>query len=69
MWSVCCLKVSAMAVLHNMNGTNAPAAVILIRVLIGGTFLSAGIQKFLYPTSLTLGVSLWRRAGEVGHSS
>ena len=47
-----------MAVLHNMNGTNAPAAVILMRVLIGGTFLSAGIQKFLYPTSLTLGVSL-----------
>ena len=55
MWSFCCLKVSAMAVLHNMNGTNAPAAVILIRVLIGGTFLSEGIQKFLYPNLVGAG--------------
>jgi putative oxidoreductase len=29
--------------------TNAPAAVILIRIMVGGVFLSEGIQKFLYP--------------------
>jgi len=29
--------------------TNAPGAVILIRLVVGGVFLSEGIQKFLYP--------------------
>lgn len=29
--------------------TQAPAAVILIRLLVGGVFLSEGIQKFLFP--------------------
>ena len=29
--------------------TNAPSAVFLIRVVVGGVFLSEGIQKFLYP--------------------
>ena len=29
--------------------TNAPRAVILIRVVVGWVFLSEGIQKFLYP--------------------
>lgn len=28
--------------------SNAPAAVILIRLIVGGVFLSEGIQKFLY---------------------
>jgi putative oxidoreductase len=29
--------------------TSAPAAVILIRIMVGGIFLSEGIQKFLFP--------------------
>ena len=29
--------------------TNAPRSVILIRIIVGGVFLSEGIQKFLYP--------------------
>jgi putative oxidoreductase len=32
--------------------TNAPAAVILIRLIVGGVFLSEGIQKFLMPEAL-----------------
>jgi len=33
----------------------APAAVILIRLLVGGIFFSEGIQKFLYPDDLAAG--------------
>jgi putative oxidoreductase len=33
----------------------APAAVILVRLLVGGVFLSEGIQKFLYPDALGIG--------------
>src|SRR5918995_900998 len=29
--------------------TSAPGAVILIRIVVGGVFLSEGVQKFLYP--------------------
>ena len=29
--------------------TSAPAAVVLIRLMIGGVFLSEGVQKFLFP--------------------
>jgi putative oxidoreductase len=36
-------------------GTTAPAAVILIRLMVGGIFLSEGIQKFLYPAELAAG--------------
>jgi putative oxidoreductase len=35
--------------------TDAPAAVILIRLIVGGVFLSEGIQKFLYPEALGVG--------------
>ena len=35
--------------------TNAPAATVLVRILIGGVFLSEGIQKFLYPAELAAG--------------
>ena len=35
--------------------TNAPAAVLLIRLLVGGVFLSEGIQKFLFPEDLGVG--------------
>jgi uncharacterized membrane protein YphA (DoxX/SURF4 family) len=36
-------------------GTDAPATVVLIRVLIGAVFLSEGIQKFLFPDQLGAG--------------
>ncbi|PKW18285.1 DoxX family protein [Saccharopolyspora spinosa] len=32
--------------------TDAPAATILIRLVVGGIFLSEGIQKFLFPAKL-----------------
>lgn len=35
--------------------TAAPAATILIRLMVGGVFLSEGIQKFLYPAALGVG--------------
>jgi putative oxidoreductase len=35
--------------------TDAPAAVVLVRVIVGGVFLSEGIQKFLYPDALGVG--------------
>jgi putative oxidoreductase len=35
--------------------TNAPRATILIRLLVGGVFLSEGIQKFLFPAALGVG--------------
>ncbi len=35
--------------------SNAPASVILIRVMVGWVFFSEGIQKFLYPAALGVG--------------
>ena len=35
--------------------TNAPAAVVLIRLMVGAVFLSEGIQKFLYPAAHGVG--------------
>jgi len=35
--------------------TAAPEATVLIRVMVGGVFLSEGIQKFLYPDALGAG--------------
>lgn len=37
------------------NATPAPAATIFIRLMVGGVFLSEGIQKFLYPELLGAG--------------
>jgi uncharacterized membrane protein YphA (DoxX/SURF4 family) len=44
-----------MTFLCKILATNAPAAVILIRLIVGGVFLSEGIQKFLYPDALDVG--------------
>ena len=33
----------------------APAAFLLIRLMVGGVFLSEGVQKFLFPDSLGVG--------------
>ena len=35
--------------------TTAPPATILIRLLVGGVFLSEGVQKFLFPETLGVG--------------
>ncbi len=36
-------------------GTHAPAAVIIIRLMVGGIFISEGIQKFLFPAEIGAG--------------
>ena len=38
-----------MTIWTRLIATDAPAAVLLIRLLVGGVFLSEGLQKFLYP--------------------
>ena len=47
--------------------TTAPASVILIRIAVGGVFLSEGIQKFLFPNELGVGrfVKIGNPAAEV----
>ncbi len=44
-----------MASLQKLLATNAPAAVILIRLIVGAVFLSEGIQKFIFPEALGIG--------------
>jgi uncharacterized membrane protein YphA (DoxX/SURF4 family) len=44
-----------MALLQKLIATSAPASVILIRIVVGGVFLSEGIQKFLYPAENGVG--------------
>jgi uncharacterized membrane protein YphA (DoxX/SURF4 family) len=38
-----------------LTATKAPTAVLLIRLMVGGVFLSEGIQKFLYPAEVGAG--------------
>jgi putative oxidoreductase len=45
----------ATSVLRKITRTNAPPAVLLIRLVVGGVFLSEGIQKFLFPSDLGAG--------------
>ena len=40
-----------MGVLHSVRATEAPGSAILVRLIVGGTFLSEGIQKFLFPVT------------------
>ena len=44
-----------MRTLRDWMATEAGAAVLLVRLLAGGVFLSEGIQKFLYPLELGTG--------------
>jgi putative oxidoreductase len=44
-----------MTLFRKILATDAPAAVILIRLIVGGVFLSEGIQKFLFPDALGVG--------------
>jgi uncharacterized membrane protein YphA (DoxX/SURF4 family) len=40
---------------HDRSAADAPAAVVLVRLLVGLVFLSEGIQKFLFPDALGVG--------------
>lgn len=44
-----------MSPLKRLVRTQAPGWVVLIRVMVGGVFLSEGIQKFVYPNELGAG--------------
>jgi uncharacterized membrane protein YphA (DoxX/SURF4 family) len=44
-----------MRLVDRIAGSNAPHAVILIRLAVGAIFLSEGIQKFLFPADLGAG--------------
>ena len=44
-----------MGVLRRTFATRAPCATVLIRLIVGGTFLSEGIQKFLFVEELGVG--------------
>ena len=44
-----------MRLVWKLLAADAPAAVILIRLLVGAVFLSEGIQKFLFPDALGAG--------------
>lgn len=46
---------SATKIFHSSFASNAPSSVILIRLMVGGLFLSEGIQKFIYPAQLGAG--------------
>jgi putative oxidoreductase len=48
-------KERPMKALRNFFTTRAPAATILVRLIVGCVFLSEGIQKFLYPDALGIG--------------
>jgi putative oxidoreductase len=41
--------------LKRLISTSAPAAVLLIRLMVGAVFVSEGIQKFLFPADLGAG--------------
>ncbi len=44
-----------MTFFRRILATNAPAAVLLIRLIVGAVFLSEGIQKFLFADALGVG--------------
>lgn len=51
----------SMSMKSALLGSSAPKSVILIRLVVGGIFLSEGVQKFLFPD--TLGVGRFTRIG------
>ncbi len=53
-----------MGFLRKLLATNAPAATILIRFLVGAVFLSEGVQKFVFPDTLGPG-----RFSKIGFSA
>ena len=55
------MSFTLMSFFYRLCLTRAPGAVLLIRLMIGGVFLSEGVQKFLFPMALGVG-----RFGRVG---
>jgi putative oxidoreductase len=47
--------VSPRDLIRRIAATNAPAAALLVRLAVGGIFLSEGLQKFLFPAELGVG--------------
>jgi uncharacterized membrane protein YphA (DoxX/SURF4 family) len=45
----------SMKILQSILSTRAPASTVLVRLLVGGVFLSEGIQKFLFVNELGAG--------------
>jgi len=48
-------RVRMRRLLDRLGMTRAPAAVVLVRLLVGGVFISQGLQMFLFPEALGLG--------------
>jgi putative oxidoreductase len=44
-----------MPLMRRLVSTDAPGAVLLVRLVLAGVFLSEGIQKFLFPADLGVG--------------
>jgi putative oxidoreductase len=41
--------------MRRLLSTHAPAAVLIIRLMVGGVFVSEGLQKFLFPAEIGAG--------------
>lgn len=52
-----------MTVMQRLAASDAPAAVILIRLMVGAVFLSEGLQKFLYPGDPDRGAARFAKLG------
>jgi putative oxidoreductase len=48
-------EATTMMQIYTVVASTAPAAIILVRLMVGGVFLSEGIQKFLFPDELGAG--------------
>jgi hypothetical protein len=55
------------AVFPRLGETTAPAATVLIRILVGWVFVSEGVQKFLFPDDLGVGRFIKSRARARNH--
>jgi putative oxidoreductase len=44
-----------MGILQKILAADGPRSIVLVRLIVGGTFLSEGIQKFLFPDALGVG--------------
>ena len=52
-----------MSLLRKLLASDAPAAVILVRLMVGAVFLSEGVQKFLFPDDPDRGAARFARIG------
>ena len=52
-----------MKLIRKLAATNAPAAVLLVRLVVGLVFLSEGVQKFLFPGDPDRGAARFAKLG------